>query len=110
MDGACANGHLAVVKFLHENRREGCTRTAMRQAAARGQLEMVQWLYANRSEGQPSVAWRFAAAFGHAAVMEWLAGVVRGQGAGEDGVRDDAAGNSELSKIPEQKRKRPRLE
>ena len=29
MDYASRNGHLDVVKFLHENRTEGCTKWAM---------------------------------------------------------------------------------
>lgn len=50
-DHAAANGHLETVKWLHENRTEGCTRYAMTDAAGNGHLETVQWLHRNRDEG-----------------------------------------------------------
>ncbi len=41
------NGHLAVVKWLHENRTEGCTTDAMDDAASNGHLTVVKWLHEN---------------------------------------------------------------
>ena len=38
MDDAARNGHLEVVKFLHMNRREGCTNKAMDSAARNGHI------------------------------------------------------------------------
>lgn len=48
MDEAAKNDHLEIVKWLHENRTEGCTTKAMDGGSS---LEMVQWLHENRSEG-----------------------------------------------------------
>jgi len=47
MDDAAENGHLEIVKWLHENRKEGCTDYAMDLAARRGHLEIVKWLEQN---------------------------------------------------------------
>jgi Ankyrin repeats (many copies) len=44
-------GHLEVVKWLHENRDEGCTGNAMWWAAKGGHLHVLQWLAENRREG-----------------------------------------------------------
>jgi len=56
MAAAAAAGHLAVVKWLHANRSEGCTAAAMDGAAAKGKLDVVEWLHSNRSEGCTSAA------------------------------------------------------
>ena len=50
-DWAARNGHLNVVKYLIENRNEGCTTDAMDSAAGNGHLNVVKWLYENRNEG-----------------------------------------------------------
>ena len=50
MDRAAANGHLDCIRFLHQNRNEGCTTAAMDGAARNGHFEVVQFLYWNRSE------------------------------------------------------------
>jgi hypothetical protein len=44
-------GHLEVVKWLHQNREEGCTGNAMWWAAKGGHLHVLQWLAENRREG-----------------------------------------------------------
>jgi len=44
MDSAARNGHLEVVKFLHENRTEGCSFAAMDLAAENGHMEVVEYL------------------------------------------------------------------
>ena len=51
MDGSAAYGHLEMVKWLHQNRTEGCTTIAMGWAAGNGHLETVKWLHLNRTEG-----------------------------------------------------------
>ncbi|KAF0700425.1 Aste57867_9050 [Aphanomyces stellatus] len=51
MDRAAANGHVDVVKILHELSNQGCTTTAMDQAAIHGHDKVVRFLHANRSEG-----------------------------------------------------------
>ena len=72
MDGASENGHLHIVQWLHANRKEGCTRCAMDGAARNGHLHVVQWLYTNRNEGCTKDAIDFAAAKGHNHVVQWL--------------------------------------
>jgi hypothetical protein len=51
MNYAASNGHLQVVKWLHEYRTEGCTAKAMDLAARNGYLEVIKWLHENRTEG-----------------------------------------------------------
>ena len=51
MDRAAKNGHLKMVQWLHNHRKEGCTTVAMDWAAENGHLEIVQWLHQNRNEG-----------------------------------------------------------
>lgn len=47
MDAAAENNHLHVVKWLHANRTEGCTTKAMNTVES---LEMVEWLHFNIPE------------------------------------------------------------
>lgn len=56
MDLAAANGYLNIVKWLHENRTEGCTVFAMNHAACCGYLDIVKWLHENRTEGMGSMS------------------------------------------------------
>lgn len=50
MDVAAQNNHLDIVKWLHENRNDGCSERAIPLAASNGHLNMVKWLDANRPE------------------------------------------------------------
>ena len=72
MDFAAENGHLEVVKFLHENRSEGCTKWAMNNAAENGHLEIVKFLHENRTEGCTKWAMDKAAKNGHLEVVKFL--------------------------------------
>ena len=65
MDWAAENGHLDIVKFLHENRTEGCTKDAMNWAAQDGHLNIVKFLHENRTEGCTTYAMDMAAENGH---------------------------------------------
>ena len=65
MDLAAMNGHLEVVKWLHHNRTEGCTKCAMHYAARNGYLQIVKWLHLNRTEGCTYDAMDYAAKNGH---------------------------------------------
>ena len=49
-DWVAQNGHLSVIKVLHELGVEGCTQRAMNWAATGGHMETVQWLHENRTE------------------------------------------------------------
>lgn len=49
-DWAAANGHLEVIKVLHDMQSEGCSARAMNWAAKGGHLETVIWLHDNRAE------------------------------------------------------------
>ncbi|CAN0285764.1 unnamed protein product [Ascophyllum nodosum] len=72
IDHAAANGHLETVKWLHQNRREGCTIYALTDAAGYGHLEMVKWLDRNRHEGCGREAMDDAAENGHLEIVRWL--------------------------------------
>jgi hypothetical protein len=72
MNCAVIFGHLEVVKWLHENRTEGCTVEAMNRAAEYGHLEIVKWLHENRTEGCTKSAMDDAAKYGHLKVVKWL--------------------------------------
>jgi ankyrin repeat protein len=72
MDSAAAYGHLPVIQYLHENRKEGCTTRAMNWAAENGHLHVIQYLHENRSEGCTTDAMNWAAARGHLDVFEYL--------------------------------------
>jgi len=72
MDWAAYNGHIEVVKWLHENRKESCTTYAMAWAAANGHLEIIKWLHENRKEGCTTYAMNYAASNGHIEIVKWL--------------------------------------
>ncbi|KAI3657255.1 hypothetical protein MP638_006240 [Amoeboaphelidium occidentale] len=44
IDRAAADGHLAVVEWLHQHRTEGCTTNAMDEAAQRGHVDIANYL------------------------------------------------------------------
>ena len=70
---ACAkNGHLEIVKILHENRTEGCTAWTMNSAAENGHLEVLKFLHENRNEGYTAWAMNRATSNGHLEVAKWL--------------------------------------
>ncbi|KAF1327771.1 Ankyrin-like protein, partial [Globisporangium splendens] len=72
MDAAAQNGHLEVVRFLHETRREACTAFAMDRAACNGFLDVVQFLHENRTEGCTKDALNGAARYGYLDVVKFL--------------------------------------
>uniref|UniRef100_A0AAV1UXA2 Ankyrin repeat protein n=1 Tax=Peronospora matthiolae TaxID=2874970 RepID=A0AAV1UXA2_9STRA len=74
MDGAAANGHLAVVQYLHDQRAVGCTVKAMDSAARNGYLEVVRFLHTRRTEGCTVAAMNGAARNGHLDVVQFLHG------------------------------------
>jgi hypothetical protein len=72
MNLAAKNGHLDVVKWLHEHRTEGCTTVAMNYAAYKGHLHVVKWLHKNRTEGCTTYAMDLATSNGHLHIVKWL--------------------------------------
>ncbi|KAE9111253.1 hypothetical protein PF007_g11552 [Phytophthora fragariae] len=71
MDGAAANNHLEVVKWLHDNRTEGCTPLGMALAAASGHVEMMEWLHSNCNIGTTG-AMDAAVINGRLDALKWL--------------------------------------
>ena len=69
MDRAAAGGHLDVVRWLHENRTEGCTTRAMDRAVDYGYLDVVRWLSSNRAEDCSTWARNWAAQAGYLDVV-----------------------------------------
>ncbi|KAG9409785.1 hypothetical protein AC1031_020096 [Aphanomyces cochlioides] len=49
-NAAAANGHLNVVRFLHEHRQEGCIEDALEHATANGHLNVVRFLVTHHPE------------------------------------------------------------
>ncbi|CAM9965367.1 unnamed protein product, partial [Heterosigma akashiwo] len=47
IDRTAKIGNLPVLQWLHANRSEGCTKSAMDEAAGNGHLSVVEWLHAN---------------------------------------------------------------
>ncbi|KAJ0398861.1 hypothetical protein P43SY_010152 [Pythium insidiosum] len=76
---SAANGHLAVVEFLHAHRSEGCTAYAMDRAAANGHLDVLSFLQRHRREGCSPWALADAAENGHLAVVQFLHAHALGQ-------------------------------
>ena len=72
MDEAAENGHLNIVKWLHENRTEGCSTKAIDDAAGNGFLDVVKWLHENRTEGCTTSAIDLAAISGHFDIVKFL--------------------------------------
>ncbi|KAL2917508.1 hypothetical protein HK105_202789 [Polyrhizophydium stewartii] len=72
MDVAARNGHIDIVRVLHEHRTEGSAHLAMDRAAERGHLAIVQCLHTHRSEGCTTAAMDSASAGGHLDVVGFL--------------------------------------
>lgn len=58
MTHATGSGHLDVVRWLHENRTEGCSTDVMNHITS---LRTLQWLHEHRSEGCTGAAMNDAA-------------------------------------------------
>lgn len=72
IDNACLFGHFDVVKWLHKNRQEGCTRAAMDLACIDGHFKILKWLHKHRKEGITAHAMNFASAGGNFEIVKWL--------------------------------------
>eukprot|EP01132_Coremiostelium_polycephalum_P007567 gene7567-9302_t len=63
---------IEIVKFLHENRKEGCTYEAMLNAAKIGRVDLVKFHYYNRTEGNVNKSIEMATYQGHFHVVRFL--------------------------------------
>jgi hypothetical protein len=72
MDSAATNGHLKVVLWLNANRTEGCTTTVMDGSAQRGHLDVVKWLHVHQSEGSTAAAMIGAIGIGRLDIIAFL--------------------------------------
>ena len=72
MDWAAAYGRLEIVKWLHENRSEGCTPWAMDLSTRAGHFEVTKWLYKNRSEGNINNLMILVRRMGRLEIVKWL--------------------------------------
>lgn len=72
VDQAAAGGHFEIVKFLLENRSEGCTTKAADEAAAIGHLEIITYILASKRGNCTALAMNKASARGHVHVVCWL--------------------------------------
>ncbi|TMW57955.1 hypothetical protein Poli38472_013429 [Pythium oligandrum] len=75
MDGAAEEGHMQVVRYLHQ-RDAPCTRRAIDLSARNGHFEIVQYLLLNRQEGCSPFALFWACARGHVEVVRVLTSLV----------------------------------
>lgn len=72
MDWAASIGRLDIVRWLDQNRKEGCTTEAMDLAAIGGYHDVVEWLHNNRKEGCTQRAMNWAAERGDLPLLVWL--------------------------------------
>eukprot|EP00842_Homolaphlyctis_polyrhiza_P002339 jgi/Hompol1/3105/HPOL_006340-RA len=72
MDGAAGNGHLSIVKYLHNANLAGCSHGAMDWASYFGHHETVIWLAENRTEACTSLAHTWSAENGHLELFKYL--------------------------------------
>lgn len=72
MNEAASNGHLSVLRWLHEFRDEGCTNDAVKFAAYNGHLEVIQWLHQHKPQCFTTDAMDFAAFNGQLKALKWL--------------------------------------
>ena len=72
MNWGVRNNRLDIVKWLHENRNEGCSKVALYFAAMCGHLDLVIFLYENRNEGDITSAISCAVLNKQWDVAEWL--------------------------------------
>ncbi|TMW58618.1 hypothetical protein Poli38472_010177 [Pythium oligandrum] len=72
IDGATRNGHLDMVKYLHEERNDGCTIDAVDIAANNGHLDVVKFLFEHRQEKGSMEALNDAAANARGEVLRYL--------------------------------------
>ncbi|CAN0229143.1 unnamed protein product [Ectocarpus sp. 6 AP-2014] len=71
-DWAAAQGHLKVVRWLLDNRDEGCTESAVDGACWNGHDATVHWLVCERKQAGSERALDYAASTGRIELVKWL--------------------------------------
>ncbi|KAJ3093351.1 hypothetical protein HDU96_002355 [Phlyctochytrium bullatum] len=72
MNEAAQNGHLQVVQFLHENRKEGCSSSALSGACFKGHLDVVKFLVETRKETITTSVFDATAGAGQLEILKYL--------------------------------------
>ncbi|EFA79317.1 hypothetical protein PPL_07735 [Heterostelium album PN500] len=72
MDNAVLSRRQDIVEWLHYNRSEGCTPSAMDYASSIGSITMLQWFHCNRTEGCTFLALDNATQMGNIDAVRWL--------------------------------------
>lgn len=71
-DNAAAKGELELVKWLHENKTEGCIVKTMNMAAVNGHLDVLRFLNEHRHDGCRTKACDGASGLGKLNILKWL--------------------------------------
>lgn len=77
-DYAAENGYLEVIKWLHANKKVGCTKSPIDYAAEYGHMEIVKWLHKNTSFRCTTDAIDYAAENGHLEIVKWIHNNIQG--------------------------------
>ncbi|EGG16772.1 hypothetical protein DFA_07750 [Cavenderia fasciculata] len=72
MVAAASGGWLSVVEYLHFNRTEGCTFSAMNMSILMGHAPVYEFLHTNRTEGCDAQAFGFACEQGNLEAVQFL--------------------------------------
>ena len=72
IDIAAWNGHIEVLKWFYENRKEKPTENAMDMAAKKGYLEVIRFIYGNNWGQCSECAFIYSALENHFEVLKWL--------------------------------------
>lgn len=79
MDVAISRGHLDMVKFLHENRTEGCSSNALRRATDNVCVDVVKWLIENKPDQYTNDTLNSAAQSGNFELVMALSDFAKGR-------------------------------
>ncbi|EFA75784.1 hypothetical protein PPL_10839 [Heterostelium album PN500] len=73
MHRAAENGHIEVVRFLHENRTEGCRVYTMEKVVANVDFDVFKYLFENRKELDiPAKTMDYFAKYKDSSALQWL--------------------------------------
>jgi hypothetical protein len=69
---AALNGNLSMIKYLHNNKIDGCTDRVMDIAAHEGHLHIIEYLHENRNEGCTLDGLFYAMQNGKHYIYDWI--------------------------------------